>query len=117
MNRLEPIMDVSKRLDSLLHSDEHTGDRDELISKATELIDERGVLMTSLVPPFTEEETLMGQELIPLNMRIESRMNELFDELKQEMKELKQQKRSKQQYKNPYRSVEVMDGMYVDSKK
>ncbi|WLV23974.1 flagellar protein FliT [Aciduricibacillus chroicocephali] len=117
MNRLKVIMDVSKKLDELLHSDEHADDRDILISKATELIEERGVLMAELQPPFTEEETNMGKELIPLNTRIEVRMTELFEELKREMKDLKQQKRSKQQYKNPYRHVASMDGMYVDSKK
>lgn len=110
-------MDVSKKLEELLYSEEHAGDRDVLINKATAFIEERGALMAELQPPFTEEETNMGKELIPLNARIEGRMSELFEELKQEMKELKQQKRSKQQYKNPYRHVASMDGMYVDSKK
>jgi len=116
MNRLQPVLDVSKKLETLLYDEEHSGDRESLISKATALIDERGTLMDKLIAPFSEEEMEMGKLLIPLNSKIEQRMNMLFNELKLEMKELKQQKRSKQQYKNPYKDVEVMDGMFVDSK-
>jgi len=117
MNRLQPVVDISKRLDALLNDETYDGDRDSLINQATGLIDERGILMEKLIAPFSEEEMQMGKLLIPLNSKIEQRMNMLFNELKLEMKELKQQKRSKQQYKNPYKDVEVMDGMFVDSKK
>jgi len=116
MNRLQPVLNVSKKLEALLYDEKHSGDRESVISKATELIDERGMLMEKLIAPFSEEEMEMGKILIPLNTKIEQRMNMIFNELKLEMKELKQQRRSKQQYKNPYKDVEVMDGMYVDSK-
>lgn len=116
MNRLESIQNISRELEQLLDQEISSANRDAVIEQASQLIEQRGQLMASLTPPFSEEETAMGQALIPLNSKIERLMNQLFAELKQEMKQLKKQKRSNRQYQNPYKDVAVMDGSFVDSK-
>lgn len=116
MNRLEKLYQITCQLKELLDQDVTAKNREEIIQQMTELIDQRGELMKSISPPYTKEESEMGRKVLELNGFIQEKMNALFNELKLEMKQVKQQRQSKQRYVNPYQDVQVMDGMFLDSK-
>lgn len=116
MERVQKIYEKTEQLHQLLKQEITSQNRESLIVEVTKLIDERGQYMEGLTPPYTEEEQQIGQALIPMNREIEQRMNKLFNHLKSEMKQVQRQKKSNAQYKNPYKSVDTADGMFMDSK-
>lgn len=116
MNRLEKLYEVTMELKDLLDQPISSKNREDIIKQITVLIDQRGEQMEKISPPFSTEENEYGKKIIVLNQHIQSKMNQLFAELKQEMKNVKKQKKSKQTYSNPYKDVQLMDGMFLDSK-
>ena len=59
----------------------------------------------------------LAKKLVPINEDVQNKMQVIFTDLKTEMKQVKQQKKSNQSYTNPYKSVQTMDGMFMDRKK
>lgn len=116
MKQIEMLYDLTIKLDQILTQPITLKNRDEVIASVTALINERGKYMTNMTPPFTEEEKKMGKEIIERNEKIKWKMNQLFEELKQDMKQVKKQKASSRSYINPYGTIQTTDGMYLDSK-
>ncbi|WP_067727100.1 flagellar protein FliT [Oceanobacillus damuensis] len=117
MNRAEPIYEITMKIRELLNQPITPQSRESVIEQLNGLVSDRGKLMDSLTPPYTEDEKRIGSKLVQFNDEIQNRMQILFADLKMEMKQVKKQKKSNQSYTNPYKSVQVMDGMFMDSKK
>ncbi|RKQ35571.1 flagellar protein FliT [Oceanobacillus halophilus] len=117
MNPVQKIYDITVEMKNLLDKDIPSNQREDSINKVHELLHARAKCMEQLESPFTEEEKEIGKELVTLNKDIQTMMNKLSTELKSEMKQVKRQKKTNQSYINPYRNVQVMDGMYMDKKK
>ncbi|RDW16523.1 flagellar protein FliT [Oceanobacillus arenosus] len=117
MNRLQPIYDLTVELKNLLDKPVSAKSREAVITDLNRLLIRRGVEMENLSPPFSTEEQSLGEKLVPINQAVQKKMQVMFSGLKTEMKQVKQQKKSNQSYTNPYRSVQAMDGMFMDRKK
>lgn len=117
MNHLEITYDLTKRLEQELDKPINQGNREIIIERVNDLIEQRGIHLDKVTPPFTEKEKVIGDHIVRLNSQIEIRMTALFDELKTEMKQVKSQRQSNRSYTNPYKNVQALDGMFLDSKK
>ncbi|MGJ9457619.1 flagellar protein FliT [Oceanobacillus sp. CF4.6] len=117
MNRAEPIYEITMKIKTLLEQDITAKSRESVIEELNNLILNRGVYMEKLKPPYLEEEKKIGKELLLINNEIQKKMQILFAELKLEMRQVKKQKKSNQSYTNPYKHVQTIDGMFMDSKK
>lgn len=117
MNRLKPVMDVTKSMQQLLEQEITNKNRETVIEELQQKIEERGLLLQKLTEPYTEEEETLGTEIVKLNQQIETKMNTLFHHLKMEMKQMKKKKKSNNSYINPYQHVQSSDGIFMDNKK
>lgn len=117
MNRLNALYEVTRQLYHLLEKPVPPKNRETIISRVNELIEQRGDLLQNIIPPFTHEEKQIGKEIVVMNGHIQNHMHVLFDELKEEMKQVKKQKKSNRIYTNPYEKIGAVDGMFMDSKK
>lgn len=108
---------ITEKLYNLLQEEITVKNRAEIIEKIDLHLEEREQIINKIVPPYTEEEKAKGKEIIKKNKVIDKRINEIFQQLKKEMQQTKQRKRSNESYENPYKSVQVMDGMFLDQKK
>lgn len=117
MDRLTKVLDVTKQLEQLLSVQVSGKNRESIITELNELVAKRGQLLQQVTPPFTDQEKMIGKEVVALNKKIQKKMNEIFHELKQEMKRINQQKKSTNTYENPYKSMPTLDGMFLDQKK
>lgn len=91
--------------------------RDELITFITKKIAEREPLMEQIKGPYTDTEKQLGQKAIELDQLLQSKLNQLNNEIKADMRMTKKQQRSHSKYTNPYNQLANVDGMYLDSKK
>lgn len=117
MNRVQPIYDITLKMQQLLATDITSNDRESVIEEISSLLIQRGRYMEEAKEPFTKEELEMGKVLLPLNKEVQEKMDLLFRGLKLEMKQVKKQKNSNRQYTNPYDKVQTMDGMFMDKRK
>ncbi|NBJ69605.1 MULTISPECIES: flagellar protein FliT [Clostridia] len=117
MNRLVTLYNITQELYDLLQQETDSKEREALIAKVNNLMEERGKQMDLLFPPYSEAEKATAQEVIRLNQLIEPCMHSLFDALKLEMKQVKKQKQSNRKYANPYETIQARDGMFLDRKK
>jgi len=116
MTNLLKVYDVTIKLHELLKKATPSKDREEVINELNALIAERGKWMDQLNPPYTDEEKELGEKIYSLNIGIESKMQQLFSDLKVEMKQVQKQKKTKESYTNPYKNVHTSDGTFMDSK-
>src|SRR5690625_7949150 len=92
-------------------------DHENVNKQEDELIEQRGKLLQDIIPPFTEKEKKIGEEIVLFNEHIQKQMHVLFVELKEEMKQVKKQKKSNRTYTNQYEKMGTEYGMFKDSKK
>jgi flagellar protein FliT len=92
------------------------GNRESVIGKIEKLLEERQSLLSSIKPPFSEDEQLLGKEMINCNQVIDRKLILLRTEIKRDMNGLTKKKSSAQRYTNPYQSLQH-DGMFYDKKK
>lgn len=117
MNRLQSFYELTETLEGLLEQDITPENRGAIIGEVNQLMEQRANLLLKIHPPFIEEEKQTGAQIVAKNHKIQTKMNMLFSELKQEMMEIQQKKKSNQTYTNPYRHIRPPDGMFLDSKK
>jgi flagellar protein FliT len=117
MNRLRAFSQTTKKLHELLHQQNDLENREETIARINIMIEKRAHLLLQIQPPFSEEEKELGEELIPINQEIQTKMNELFDQVKNDVKTIKRQKTTNSKYMNPYKNLSNYDGMFLDHKK
>ncbi|RDW15672.1 flagellar protein FliT [Oceanobacillus chungangensis] len=117
MNRLESIYDLTLELKKLLDEPMTAKSREAVITDLNRILIKRGVEMENINAPLSTEEQNLGKKLVPINEAVQKKMQVMFTDLKTEMKQVKQQKKSNQSYINPYKSVQAVDGMFMDRKK
>ncbi|GAB4072941.1 hypothetical protein GCM10028778_06040 [Barrientosiimonas marina] len=116
MEKVQELLALTQQMEKLLDGDIYAENRDDVMANVQDLLEKRDKLLHQIEPPFADDESDMGQQVIEINHRVERKMNEQFAELKQVMKQVKQQKKSNRSYINPYAQVKTADGMYMDSR-
>lgn|SRR5690625_5111790 len=116
MNRLKDLYQITKELSGVFDQQITSINRDDLIGKINKLIEQRSQYIVRLKPPYSEAEKIIGKEIVEMNKEIVKEMNELFSHMKKEMQHIRKQKKSNQSYVYPFKNVQSMDGMFMDSK-
>ena len=117
MEHLDELLKLTEQLRDLLDNEITSKNREKIIEQTNYLIEMRGKHLQHIKPPFTASEQEIGKRIIHLNTFIQEQMDGLFSDLKVEMKQVKQKKQSNRSYVNPYKSVQSIDGMFMDTKK
>ncbi|MYL49169.1 flagellar protein FliT [Halobacillus litoralis] len=110
------FLSITKELDELVHRPIHEKNRAAIVEQVDVLLDKREAMLRGLPQPSPEEKELV-QQIIQSDLKVNQKLEFLFDGLKRDMRNMKKQKASKQRYTNPYKSVSGYDGTYVDHKK
>ncbi|MFK2825494.1 flagellar protein FliT [Bacillus sp. B190/17] len=113
MSTVKACFDLTAKLFGLVN--DPSADRDQTIAAIEELLEKRQELLISIKPPFTEEEQLIGREILKRNAVIEIRLKKIKEEIQKDMKSLTKKKDSVDKYVNPYASVQL-DGVFYDKK-
>jgi flagellar protein FliT len=93
-----------------------SGNRDSVIGKIETLLTERQILLGSIKPPFTEDEQMLGKQIMAWNQEIDRKLIRLRTEITRDLNGLTKKKTSAQKYTNPYENLQH-DGMFYDKKK
>ncbi|CDQ19216.1 flagellar protein FliT [Halobacillus karajensis] len=116
MGAWQEFLRITAALDEVVHQPVSDHNRASVIENIDKLLETRANLLPKLKTPSKEEETLV-KEVKQRDLKINQKLELLFDRLKRDMRNNKKQKSSKQRYVNPYQSVSSYDGIYVDHKK
>ncbi|SFF68087.1 flagellar protein FliT [Halobacillus alkaliphilus] len=109
--------DLTQELEEKVHQTVTEKNRGEIVAYVEEILAERSALLHKLPQPESEGERALIADVLQKDIKINQKLEFLFDGLKRDMRNMKKQKSSKQRYANPYQSVSNYDGMYVDHKK
>ncbi|MGP4061274.1 flagellar protein FliT [Halobacillus sp. H74] len=107
---------ITKKLDEVVHQQVTEKNRTAVIDEVEVLLEKRASMLENLPEPSREEKPLV-KDVLQRDLKINQKLEFLFDGLKGDMRNMKKQKSSKQRYINPYQSVSGYDGMYLDHKK
>lgn len=116
MSKLEEMIVHTKQLHQLFIDKHQVTDREQVIQDIHVLLDRRAEILPYIGKPMTEVEKKQAAELTQLNEHVKHQMDEFFQQLKKEIQTNKLQKKSNRSYTNPYKHVQVVDGMFVDQK-
>jgi len=114
---LQEMLIVTETMEKITHEKTVNKDREKVIKELNILLEKREKLMQNIEAPYSEEEHNLGKEIVKKNKVIDRRIKEIFNELKNEIKQFNAYKSRNNLYENPYHSVQVMDGMFLDQKK
>ncbi|MGP4077715.1 flagellar protein FliT [Halobacillus sp. K22] len=117
MDVWEHFYDLTTQLEEKVHQTFTERNRSEMVAHVEKLLAERDALLLKLPQPENEAERALIDDVLQKDLKINQKLEFLFDGLKRELRNMKKQKSSKQRYTNPYQSVSTYDGMYVDHKK
>lgn len=115
MEHLQKLESITQEL-FVLVQDSGNHDRDELIEKITNKIEQRDVLILQLPTPFSDEEKKIVDRIMKQDQIIKERLASIFLSVKKDIALLKQQKLQNKGYTNPYQNFNN-DGMFFDKKK
>ena len=90
--------------------------RDGVIQQTEQILNKREQLKGTILPPFTEEEQLLGQELLKLEKDLDVNLKLALKTIRQDIGEQQKKKVSVNAYMNPYSKV-FRDGTFYDKKK
>ncbi|WP_226676378.1 flagellar protein FliT [Rossellomorea aquimaris] len=90
--------------------------RESTIEEVESLIEKRQSLLSTIKPPYSQEEQGLGKQMIAWNQQIDRQLAQLRLQIKRDMNGLTKKKTSVQKYSNPYESLQY-DGMFYDKKK
>ena len=116
MNRLNELYELTKQLEGLFEQEITVKNREDIIHQINQILDQRNHCLEKVFPPYTEAEKALGKKIVHLNTNIQKEMNLIFNDLKHEMQQIRKQKKSNQSYAHPFKSIQTMDGMFMDSK-
>ncbi|QHE53589.1 flagellar protein FliT [Pontibacillus sp. HMF3514] len=117
MNQIETLHDVTSELYDLLQTIPSSEEREGVIEKINELLDQREELLNGMEGPYSDEEKRLGKEILHMNETIQIQVQSLMKQVKMDMANVKKQKTSNQKYTNPYQNLNNFDGMFLDKKK
>lgn len=106
--------------DKLLHVlNDSESERDQRIESIEQLIAERELLINRIKDQSMDNliHHPKAQKIVEMEKEIQSKLTQLFDDVKIDLKNLNQNKRSQQSYSNPFTHVQTYDGRYYDKRK
>lgn len=89
--------------------------RDAVIDEINELLDERDVLQTEIVFPFTAEEEELGKQLVALEKQVALELAAYMKLIRSDITAAQSKKEHVKSYVNPYGKV-ARDGTFYDTK-
>lgn len=113
MSSVKECHSITHQLYQLLISAQQVDDH--ILKRADSLLQEREDLLPSIVPPFTEEEKMLGAEMNKWNQVINLKMKALKGLIQRDINGLNKTKVTAQKYNNPYESLQT-DGMFYDKR-
>jgi|SRR5690625_134590 len=116
-DELNSLLGITQNLERIVNQKVTSKNREKTIEEINEYLEKRAQLIKLITPPYSNEELRIGQRLVKVNKVIEKQLNNIFKQLKLEIKQMNKHKHSNKFYENPYESVQVMDGMFLDQKK
>ncbi len=116
MNHLEKMIDHTKQLHHLFSNEYEATNREQFIQEIHALLDKRAEILPYIGEPTTVSEKKQTAELLQLNEYVQKEMDHFFQQLKKEIQTSKLQKKSNRSYTNPYKHVQIADGMFIDRK-
>ncbi|MFO1444450.1 flagellar protein FliT [Bacillus sp. Bva_UNVM-123] len=115
MENLVAFIKKTKDLLAHLQSEFSTDEREAYIEKVQQLLDERGQLLSHM-PDLHSLKDSSKDELIKLETKIQSLLENRQNEIKKDLQILQLQKKKTSKYVDPYGDISF-DGMYLDKKK
>ena len=113
MNKVRELYEVTLRLINVL---EGQLDREDKIIMIEDTLELREDMLKNVKTPYTEEEQLLGTQLIELNNKLEILLAAEKLLIQKDIRDLIERKKNSQKYANPYQSLST-DGMFYDGKK
>ncbi|WP_110928461.1 flagellar protein FliT [Bacillus massiliglaciei] len=108
------LQDFYRKTVELLHvlKDKQV-EREDRITRITQLIDQREKLLSGIQPPFSAEEKQTGSRLIELNQEVDRLLLLEKKAIQRDINGLNKKKNMSNKYANPYRDLSV-DGAFYD---
>lgn len=94
---------------------ENSQDRDQSIEQIQGLLEKRDTALADIQPPFSEEEEKLGRQLVGLNKRVLTLLEQEKKAIQVDIKQLRVKKTSTNKYVNPYQSL-ATDGVFYDKR-
>ncbi|WP_099361315.1 hypothetical protein [Fredinandcohnia onubensis] len=116
MNPIVSLYRVTKELMDILEHPIPGGNRDELIIQITHLLEYRDTIIEDIKPPYNEEETKLGKEIVRMNTIIDSKIEDVKSNIQFDLSKLKKSKQNNTKYLKQYQSAPV-DGIFFDKRK
>ncbi|MDQ0218398.1 flagellar protein FliT [Peribacillus cavernae] len=91
-------------------------ERDERVRIVEKLLSQRENLLSTMQPPFSDEEKEFGRQLIELNQKVTILLNREKIDIQKDIKQLSAKKTSTAKYMNSYQALSN-DGMFYDKRK
>lgn len=114
MNRLLVYQKVTEAL--LTHLEKEDMLVEENLTKLDDFLSARERLLKGIVPPYTEEEKVIGKAIIPLEEKIKALLLANKNASKNELQKIQQSKKTTKGYGNSYNQQVSSDGMYYDKR-
>jgi len=112
MNIFVQLHSITKKLAEHLKVLPQQDERDKYIETLQRFLDEREELITHLQVPVTEEDKLIGKQIMELNQGVEPAMHKLRDLIKIDITGLMGKKKVHTQYINPYKSLNNVSAFF-----
>lgn len=117
MDRMNQLYTITEKILTTLKGDFQTNDeRMKVIGEVNGLLEDREEVLKTILPPYTDNEKVIGRKIVDLDQEIQEKMEVLYLTVRDDLKYLKQKKDSNLSYMNPYGKMETIDGMYMDNK-
>ncbi len=114
MNAVKALEDVTNELCEVIDNVSQE-QRDDAISRLTELLNRREEIIETLDGPYAPEEMKMGKAIMEKNLIIDQRLKAIMSDIVHDRKALTIKKRTSDRYRNPYQTM-PRDGMFLDKK-
>lgn len=115
MNPIQECYSLTKELMDYLGESKEI-ERDDLIKKVEQFLDQRELLVQSIKPPFTKEDQLLGDRLILLSKQLDVQLINIKKDIQKDINGMNKKKKSMNQYTNPYANLQS-DGFFYDKRK
>lgn len=90
--------------------------RDGVIQQTEELLTKREQLQPTIQAPFTDDEKVLGQELLQLEKELDAKLKAYLNDIRDGIEVHQKKKESVNAYLDPYNKV-FRDGTFYDKKK
>jgi flagellar protein FliT len=114
MSAVQQCYDLTKKLYDRVSSSHKVEDKE--IKIIDHLIEQRGQILSSVQPPYTEKEQALGRQIVQWNTIIDRKLVVFRDDIKREMNGMNKKKTTAKKYSNPYENMQT-GGYFYDKKK